>query len=393
MAEDTWGKDPYSNMWILNTTEKIKNLTWWWWWWIFFIDNPIDKKHPRQFMILWSTKNCNRIKVMDHLWTPKKPIKILMADGGKALYANEPNANLLGENRMEFNGMTAAWWFDGKKMHDPYILEESDFYTKWVGDEGILVPESKEGNIYTFEGNTKNYKVHIKFKKGEFLFNMEPWNEFMSKHVYNVRHYTKKMGYNILKIRGMKLSGFIDENGKKEEIAGSAYFQRLMVNAPAVPWYWGIFHIEDGSYIDYMFPFIGPQMFRNTEKPRSILDWGDIKLSKSVEYYVAETGKLYNLKLGSVKKEFSKDNLPIFLVEGHDKQNKVKLKMRLEAYSRAYWRFEQKNSIKSRIFFYNEYPVVMTDFSFVDNETGLKKSLDDLGKVVGNCEHSWGRLF
>ncbi len=393
MAEDTWGKDPYSNMWLLNTTEKIKNLTWWWWWWIFFIDNPGDPKHPRQFMILWSTKNCRNIKVMDHPWTPKKTITTFMSDGGKALASNDVKANSLGENRMEFNGMTAAWWYDGKKMYDPYILEESDFHTKWKGDEGMLVPETMTGNIYTFEGKLDKYNVHIKCPKGEFSFDMLPWNKFMSKHVYNARHYTKKMGYNILKIRGMKLSGFIDEGGKKEDISGTAYFQRLMVNAPGLPWYWGIFHIEDGSYIDYMFPFIGPQMFRNSENPRSLLDWGEIKLSRSVEYYIAEADKLHNLKVGGVKKEFSKDNLPIFNVEARDKQDTKRLKMRLEAYSRAYWRFEQKNTIKSRIFFYNEYPVVMTDFYFEDKETGLKKRLEELGKVVGNCEHSWGRLF
>ena len=55
-------------MWDLNTDEKIKNLSWWWWWWIFFIKNPKNPARPRQLMILWSTKNCERIIVNDYDW-------------------------------------------------------------------------------------------------------------------------------------------------------------------------------------------------------------------------------------------------------------------------------------------------------------------------------------
>ena len=107
-------------VWNLNLSEKLPGLTWWWWWWIFFFDNPDDPEHPRQLMILWSTKNCDRIKVMDFDWERTGTIKRDMDPMTK-------------ENRMAFNGMTAVWYFDGKKMYDPFLLKESGFQVNWNG--------------------------------------------------------------------------------------------------------------------------------------------------------------------------------------------------------------------------------------------------------------------
>jgi hypothetical protein len=357
-------------MWDLNTEQKIDGLTWWWWWWIFFIKDPQNPERTRQLMILWSTKNCDRIKVNDFPWERKKPL--IQKDG-----------------KLQFDGMVGIWYYDGRQMHEPFVLEPFDFTVKWKDESGILKPDSHQNHI--FKGDPKKYTVYIEKDDYKFDFTMTPWNKFMDEHRYNANKYMGKMGYNILKIYGMKLSGSMESSERgKEKIEGTAYFQKVMVNAPAVPWYWTVLHIEDGSYIDYFIPHIGFSMLRRTDRPRSIWDFGEVPLNRGLQFYIRSRDERVMFKKVSVVKKFTKDNLPIFEVAA--RKPGTDIRFALKSYSRAYWRFEQPwwgrfNSI----FYYNEYPVTMESFKYRDKKGTIL--LKDLGFVTGNCEHSWGILW
>ena len=111
-------------MWDLDTDDKIKNVTWWWWWWLFFIRNKKDPKRWKQLMILWSIKDCKKIKVMDHIWKPTGTISKK-------------------DNSLEFPGMVCAWFYDGKRMRDPYLIHEKVFQSSWqaTGKTKPLGPE------------------------------------------------------------------------------------------------------------------------------------------------------------------------------------------------------------------------------------------------------------
>src|SRR2546428_3496314 len=63
--------------------------------------------------------------------------------------------------------------------------------------------------------------------------------------------------------------------------------------------------------------------------------------------------------------------------------------MEATAYARATWVIRQPvvGSL-ANVLHYNEYPANVTAFEFSDR--GRRVTLDDLGPVVGNCEHSWG---
>ncbi|MFO7618633.1 MAG: hypothetical protein R6W91_03125 [Thermoplasmata archaeon] len=360
---------PYENMWVLKTDDMIKNLTWWWWWWIFFIKDPDNPGKTKQLMILWSTKYSDDIMVMDHKWSVSK------------LPAWEDGA-------LKFNGMVAAWWFDGKQMHDPIVLEEADFEVRHDGDEGELNPILK-GTDYRFFGGPKNYTVNIKDKDNDFHFEMTPWNDYLLKHRFNENQYTKKYSYNIMKIFGMKLKGTI----RGKPIEGSAYHQRVTVNAPAPPWYWGLVHCEDGSYIDYFMPYIGPQIFRSTDKPTSWLDFCDIRMNKSIHFYHKPTNTEYrfNTKHTRIRHKVV-DGLPAFEITGKD--NEKEFFLRLKAYTRAYWRFQQprKMGMKS-ILYYNEYPAIVDEFRFRKLDGSLEVGKKNLGFTACNFEHSWGKLI
>ena len=370
-------------VWNLNLSEKLDGLTWWWWWWIFFFDNPDDPEHPRQLMILWSTKNCDKIKVMDFEWERTKKI------------VRDKNP-VTAENRMTFNGMTAVWYYDGKKMYDPFLLNESDFKVDWK-NSGELKPETNED--LRFFGGPENYTVRIQnLKDGlDFTFKLTPWTEFLSTPKYASRHYTGKYGYNILRFYGMKLDGTLTTPSQREDFNGTAYFQKVMVNAPSIPWYWVVLQSEKGHYIDYFRPHIGFQMFRRTKKPRSWMDRDGLPLSKGIQFYDPETDTLHRFKKMTVKKTFipgpehlGGEDLPIFHVEGKNAEGET-ISMELESYSRAYWRFEQKfwKFFKS-ILYYNEYPVTLKSFTFTGKDGTITR--EDLGHVVGNAEHAWGFL-
>jgi hypothetical protein len=374
-------KDLTEFMWDLDTDTKIKNLTWWWWWWIFFIKNPDNPTRPRQLMILWSTKNCERIIVNDYLWERNQDIK----------KTGEPGKDQDGRYRkrkMTFDGMTAVWWYDGKRMHDPFGLERSDFTVEWKGSKGYVRPHTD--NIYLFSGEPDRYKVLIKKGDMEFDFEMTPWNDFMSSHRYKVGKYIGKMGYSNYKVYGSLLKGHIKSGGVFEEIDGTAYFQKVMVNAPAVPWFWGMFHSENGSYIEYFNPHYGFPVWHKDASPRSFWDRGYFNLSKSLQFYDAEIDTHYQFRKRQVRvrKEIV-DGLPTFWVDGDNGEQTLSLKVR--AFSRAYWRFEQKYwGIMRSVLYYNEYPAELLEFELVGGKKDVTRK--DLGYVAANIEHSWGWL-
>ncbi len=397
---------PEQLMWDLNTDNMIKNVTWWWWWWLFFIRNKEDPEHWKQLMILWSTKDTKKIKVMDHVWTPKGSIK-------------------RDKNSITFPGMVCAWFFDGKTMHDPYIIKERIFESKWeIRSDGKLIKpdivtavkgskkgktvskvlnynefekvgfgilKAKNDDNYIFNGTPIKYNVKFQEKNDRFNFIIEPMNKFLSEPEFTFRKYIGKYGYTIYRIKGLKLSGEMTVAGEHETISGSAYFQKIRLNSPAVPWYWTIFHFPDGGHLHYMIPHIGLPLFRKSAKPRSRLDWGEIVISKTLDFFDGNSKKLYHFDKIKLKKSFTPIDLPIFSITGTNSERQ-RLNLIIESYSRAYWRFEQKTTIKTRIFFYNEYPATIKKLEIFDIDNHKLVDLSDFKYNIGHCEHSWGRL-
>ena len=397
---------PEQLMWDLNTDNFIPNVTWWWWWWLFFIRNKDDPQRWKQLMILWSIKDTKKIKVMDHIWTPKGSITKK-------------------DNSLRFPGMVCAWFFDGKKMHDPYIIQEKVFKSSWESNKESMkirpnvvssgddtrkgkqvtkiFTRSEFGKVghgelraideqnYLFSGTPNKYTVKFQEGRDKFNFIIEPMTGFMSEPEFTFRKYVGKFGYTIYRIKGMKLSGDMTTADEHETISGSAYFQKIKLNSPAVPWYWGIFHFAHGGHLHYMIPHIGLPMFRSKAKPRSRLDWGEIVLSKTLDFFHPKKKKLFHFDKLKLTKDFTSKDLPIFNLTGKNSANQ-RLELSIRAYARAYWRFEQKTTIKTRIFFYNEYPVNIIKFNIYGPDNIKLVTLKELGECIGHCEHSWGRL-
>jgi hypothetical protein len=340
-------------------------------------------------MVLHSTKNSDKVKVMDHTWV--RAYKLSKA-------TEQPRGGGAPHERVKFHGMSAAWWFDGQQMHDPWLLKDLEFESSYAGGLGSLTVKGRD-DLY-MRGDGRTYAVGVADDTGQtrMRFEMEPWSAWLSEHRYAKSNIWRHWGYDIMKIHAMKMKGTIEgPGGATEAVEGTAYFQKVRVNAPSTPWYWLVLHAENGLYLDYFQPNVGAQMWRRTARQRSVFDkwsFAEIKLRNNLEVFDPETQELHTIKKFRLRHTYEKGGkMPVFRASGEGPTARVALT--LKTYSRAYWRFEQKHlaGLVKSILYYNEYPSELTDFSFEDLKTGRRLSRSDLGFVAANCEQTWGKLY
>jgi len=95
----------FSTMWKLGLRPTLRHLTWDWWWWLVMLDDPEGAPSGQQLMVLWSTKDNDRVEVNGMPWRP-----------GERPGTDDDGALLI-------DGMVCAWWYDGKRMHEPYVKQ------------------------------------------------------------------------------------------------------------------------------------------------------------------------------------------------------------------------------------------------------------------------------
>jgi len=225
---------------------------------------------------------------------------------------------------------------------------------------------------------------------------LTPWNPPMSVARPSTATYAAGMGYDILRVHGTRVAGKIDG----ESVTGTAYFQKVCVQAPSPPWYWGVLHFEDGSYMDWFLPHLAPTVFARDARPWKKRDLNHIALSQGGLFHDAKrqrTERFARVEVVKQASERSEGNhgqspeapLPRFLVKMHNGRTSVKLEV--QAVERAHWHFDQptRGGVWSHLT-YNEYPLELTRLEIVD-EFGTRKR-SDYGWVRGNAEHAWGML-
>lgn len=309
---------------------------WWWWFWLFFFNNPLNPKKPRQLMILWSTKNvkeieCNRLKIR--------------------LNHNNDRKNL--------DGAVAVWYYDGKRMNHNFVLEQCNL--KLSGKE--LSSDSKTPTSFSIDNDRSTVKIGDDFN---FVAEGNKGHKFLMP-TYHSNNYLGNMGYSIMKVNRLSLIGRI----KNEPIKGSAYFQRVFVTAPSVPWYWGMFHFENGGILTYFNPHI---------------------LGKSIKKDISFFDGRSMHKFDKIKVRREGRYLPAFLVTGDNSKERISFKVK--SYSHSSWSFRKKSlGLIPNKLVYNEYPSVISDIKLTNIKTGRGVLLKKLGKSVGNAEHTTGLLL
>ncbi len=312
--------------------EPMPKGSWWWWFWLFFFDNPKNPEKPRQLMILWSTKNekvidCNGLKI--------KP--------------NIDDRNMLG-------GAVAAWYFDGEKMHHNFLLDRC---TLKVGKDSITT-DSKTPTSFAVDGKKSTVKIGNDF---EFIAEMVKKHDFMRPE-YHTNNIIGKKGYSIMRANHFDLKG----KAEGKSIGGSAYFQRVFVNAPSPSWYWGIFHFDNGGILTYFNPHA---------------------LGKSIKQDISIFDGRSTHEFNNIKVKRKGTEVPDFEVSGENENEKISFTVK--SYAHSSWTFRKRafGFFPSKLV-YNEYPATVSDLILLDKKNGRTLKL---GKGIGNAEHTTGMLL
>ena len=316
--------------------EPMPRGAWWWWFWLFFFNNPDNPGKPRQLMILWSTKNVRMIDC-----------------NGLKIKLDRP------QDRRNLEGAVAAWYFDGETMHHNFLREQCAINIL----DNKLYTESAVPTSYSITDTESTVKIGTEF---EFIAETGTKHDF-AKPSYISNTYTKNLGFSIIRLNHLDLRGRI----RNEPIHGSAYFQRVFVNAPAIPWYWGIFHFENGGILTYFHQ----QVLGKTIKKNILFFDGD-KVHEFFDMNVQRSG----------------GEIPTFTVSGENEHEKMNFTVK--SYSHSSWTFRKKalGVIPNKLV-YNEYPAIISDLKLTNRNTGEKLILDSLGESVGNAEHTTGLLL
>ncbi len=343
-------EDLTRNIWRM---EGGRRKTWWWWFWLFFIENPKNPREPRQLMILWSRKRekhilCNDVKL------------------------NMENEVARADDGVKFGGATACWYFDGVRMHEDFLVKPSNITLYNDGRRGLL----EESSSFMQQGG--KFRVKIRGKQAEVDFKAEMLPGFPP---IEKEHSLIALHYNIVKINRLKLEGNIRQRGKIEKIRGSAYFQKVYVSGPVVPWQWSLVHFRDGSYFSSNIGRLGHSLFGEHHAPL------DLKIKGKMEFYEAKSKKTY--RFSDLRVWRSPGKLPVFTL--HAKSSDGEITAELVSYSRALWRLQKSRLHKLNTLYYHEFCVRVKHFRL---NTGRKVITgEELGGGLGNFEDSKGMMI
>ena len=373
----------FSSLWKLQQRQPLNHLTWDWWWWLVMLDDPKNVEPGKQLMVLWSTKDNEMVQVNEVTWNPK----------------GKPGFDEQGAIRLD--GMVCAWWFDGSVMHDEIISHVCDMivlpagHSSWPSSSksnqggGAVVPLlDSDCSMGMVEDRSKfwlNLNLSERSPIQSVQLDLTPWNPAMSTARQANATYAGNMGYDILRLHGTKVSGVIDG----ESVSGTAYFQKVCVQAPSVPWYWGMLHFSDGSYLDWFLPHASLTMLSRDSRAWKKRDISHIALSQGGLFHDAQNKRSERFEIVSVKKEKQPNNLPHFDVQLQNGRTTIHISA--QAVERAHWDFHQpsRGGVWSHLT-YNEYPLIVKTLR-IEDEFGVRVK-SDYEWLRGNAEHSWGFL-
>ncbi len=344
---------------------------WLWWFWIFFIHDENTKKTGkcRQLMILWSIKKdkeivCNTLDI-------RQPVQL------------EPRV----DGTFRLNGAAAAWYFDGERMHEDFVLETS--HMSLEPRRRSLFAPGKTPSSFSQHGENFITKIKSGAHEFEFVARQSDLHEAVGP-THGTTPLPGGMMIEGTRIESLSLSGSESHNGKKSKLAGTAYFQKILLAAPPPQWYWGLYHFSDGSFFTYMVPYAGRATLADNAWKGARLQKPSFPLKQDVFLYHAPSRRVYEgASLTVTPKQIGKAENYLHELEGKGAGFKITATAR--SYSHACWSFRKKiGSLPARSNFrYNEYPAVLESLELVT----------DGGEVItlkngwGNMENSWGFII
>lgn len=342
---------------------------WLWWFWLFFFRLPGDPGGAkcRQLMILWSIKkdkaiSCNNLDI-------RVPVQL----------------EKMGEG-YQLNGAVAAWYFDGKSMHEDFLLEQLPMSLSPAKMQ--LFARGKTSSSFSFEDGRFIVRIANAGKKFEFISEKTDLHPAVGP---NYGKSTLPLGMFVegTRLEILQLGGYLEEGDKKSCISGTSYFQKILLAAPPPQWYWGHFHFSGGSFFTYMQSFVGRAMLADNFLPQGRLKKPAVPITRDMFLYHAPTGETFEAKNLTLIPKSLGSNLWAHHASGGT--GAFCIGAVATAYSHACWSFKKNVGILPILstFKYNEYP------AFIERLELTKK---DGTKLIlkggwGSMENSWGFII
>ncbi|MCK4613330.1 MAG: hypothetical protein KAU14_00885 [Thermoplasmata archaeon] len=330
----------------------------WWWWMFMFKEDGVRK----QIVAFWTTKTYPDVTINGVDWGP----------------ADELTGT---PENFSYNGMTTWWFWDGERFHEttPHV----SIFENTVKDGSVEIVSEDVHHI----GNDNRFFLRFCRDPEDFDLRIESVAPNPPPVGYKRTLLTKKMGFDALKIYNAGFSGSLSIMGSKRSIEGSLYMQNITLNSPTVPWLWGVFHRDDGSYLTYFTSFIGPLMFRRKVEDRPWMDNKFKFMNKNLNY--TPKGK-ETKRFENVRYHISRDERGMPETEAWGSLCEEKLKIKIRTLGKTTYAFERKKYWKNK-FFYNEFPSEIIELEYTDENGHVHK--DDCSQWTGNSEYSWGVLL
>ncbi len=315
----------------------------------------------KQIIAFWTTKTYEDVTINREKWGP--------------------SANISGTPlQFTYNGMSTFWLWDGKNFQEikPHVsLFKNDLRN------GLSITSDD----VTMTMDERDFSLRFYRDSENFDFKVESISPHPPPVKYKCTQATKKLGFDTLKIYHARWKGSLTANGDEKKLEGSLYMQNICMNVPALPWLWGVFHKDDGSYLTYFTTFIGPLILRRRRDCAPMWDNIFKPFNKNLNYTPAgeKTKRFKHVKNRVIRKG---RNLPEFEISGE--LNNEKLKVRLRTLAKCTYTFERKKIWRNK-FFYNEYPSEVVYLEYTDKDGNVHR--DGHQEWTGNCEHSWGILL
>ncbi len=336
-----------------------KNNSFIWWWWMFFFK---EKGVRKQIITFWTAKTYPDVKVNGVNWGPA--------------------ANLDGSpEKFSYHGMSTGWMWDGKEF-----MEMKPKVRRFENEHG-------EDSI-----KTRSHDITLKADRNSFFYRFCREDDDFDLCINSVSHnpppvgykrtlVTKKRGFDALKIYHTDWKGTLKTDGTSRKVSGSLYMQNITLNMPAIPWLWGVYHRDDGSYLTYFSNFVNFLMFRRKAEPEPGLDKKFKFLNKNLNYTPAgqPTKRFKHVRYKVTRQP---NGLPQF--EARAELGKERLRVKLRTLAKCTYAFERKKIWKNK-FFYNEFPSRVVELEYLDKEGN--KHVEDGKAWTGNSEYSWGILL
>jgi len=329
-----------------------------WWWWMFLFEEDGIKK---QIVAYWTTKSYKNVGVNGVNWGPKAEI------------TGTPE-------KFTYNGMATAWYYDGKNFQE---IEPKNTIISTIASNDSMEVTAEDVNLVANREITK-LRFH---RKGELDIDVKFTTPVPPIVGYKRTLLTKKMGFDQQKIYHADFSGKLAAKDGARDLEGSVYMQHICLNTPAIPWLWGVFHRNDGSYFTYFTSYIGRHMFRRNSKCKPKWD-SKMKLMNKNLNYTPLGEKTKRFKHVRYKVFRQENSMPGFEVSGELEGEKLRVKIITVA--KTTYTFSRWKLWRNR-FFYNEFPSEVVELEYTDKTGKVHRETGE--EWNGNCEYSWGTLL